>query len=57
MLGNKHPVMEQNIPEELRPSKSRSVDARPTCSLLSLNFSAKNNFNYMMMGESLWQNP
>jgi hypothetical protein len=34
--------MEQNIPEEKGPSKSRSVTARPTSSL-SQSFSAKNN--------------
>jgi len=42
--------MDRNIPEEKRrPNKSRSVTAKPTCSLLSPNFSAKNNFNYMMV--------
>jgi hypothetical protein len=44
--------MKKNIPEEKRPSKSRSVTARPTCSLLPPNFSAKNNFNCTMVGES-----
>jgi len=49
--------MVKNIPEEKSPNSSRSVTARPTCSLLSPNFSTKNNFNCTMVGESPCQNP